>query len=166
MWYDNATLAIVPNVTLLKQRKQRAEINKQEVIFPGYIHIGHTCTWFLDVLMSKMSHTKPLTPYPPSPSIRSAYRAEDDPVTLAVLHFCSEVWRQVVFVDVAQQVTDGPQHHHLETQRHKTANNKTSCLTCLSGEEKIEKKIYCLSKLDRKIVCRVEQRQGCAALNY
>lgn len=32
------------------------------------------------------------------------YRAQDDPVALAVLHFGSKVRRQVVLIDVAQQV--------------------------------------------------------------
>lgn len=45
------------------------------------------------------------------------YRAENDPVALAVLHFGCEVRRQVVLIDVPQQVTHRTQHHHLQTQR-------------------------------------------------
>lgn len=41
------------------------------------------------------------------------HRAKDDPVALAILHFGCEVRRQVVFVDVAQQLADRAKHHHL-----------------------------------------------------
>lgn len=54
-----------------------------------------------------------------------SYRAKDDPVTLAVLHFCSEVWRQVVFIDVAQQVADWAQHHHLQTHSRQASEAAT-----------------------------------------
>lgn len=43
------------------------------------------------------------------------YRTKDDPVALAILHFCSEIWCQAVFIDVAQQVTNRSQHHHLQS---------------------------------------------------
>lgn len=44
------------------------------------------------------------------------YSAQDDPVAGAVFNFCSEVWRQVVFIDVTQKFSDWTQHHYLQRQ--------------------------------------------------
>ena len=74
--------------------------------------------------------------------MRSVYRAEDDPVALAIFHFRSEVWCQVVFIDVAQKVTDWAQHHHLRTQTHAAARHRrqlppeTTWFSLLEEEEK------------------------------
>lgn len=48
----------------------------------------------------------------------STYSPEDDPLAVAVFQGASELWGQLLFINVRQQITNWAQHNHLQTKQH------------------------------------------------